>query len=91
MGTTSSAAGTMWGAVMSGMAAEIPDVPERESKVSGMQNQAGRLRAVLESILILYFYFCLTTAFLVVPPLALKSLAYIWDFDPEWRLRWGAF
>jgi membrane protease YdiL (CAAX protease family) len=37
-----------------------------------MQHQPGKSRAVFESILILYFYYCLVTVFLVVPPLALK-------------------
>ncbi len=32
------------------------------------------IRAVFESILILYLYYCLITVFLVVPPLALKSM-----------------
>jgi len=39
-----------------------------------MQYQAGKLRVVFESILLLYLYFCLTTIFLVVPPLALKLI-----------------
>ncbi len=39
-----------------------------------MQNQGSKGRAVLESILILYLYFCLTILFLVAPPLVLKAL-----------------
>jgi hypothetical protein len=37
-----------------------------------MQYRVGKVRVIVESILLLYFYFCLTTVFLVAPPLVLK-------------------
>jgi len=39
-----------------------------------MQYRVGKVRVVIESILLLYFYFCLTTIFLVGPPLVLKLM-----------------
>lgn len=68
-----------------------------------MQHQAGKLRVAIESILLLYFYFCLTTVFLVVPPLALKLMGIRLGLRPgtaislggvliaELAVLWGTF
>jgi membrane protease YdiL (CAAX protease family) len=47
------------------------------------------IRAVFESTLILYLYFCVTTVFLVVPPLALKSMGVSLGLRPGTAITLG--
>ncbi|MCU0914714.1 MAG: CPBP family intramembrane metalloprotease [Planctomycetes bacterium] len=54
-----------------------------------MGPRLGQLRVIGESVLILYLYFLLVTAFLMVPPLVLKALGIRLDLRPGTAITLG--
>jgi hypothetical protein len=54
-----------------------------------MRQPGAKFRAVLESILVLYFYYLLVTVFLILPPVVLRSLGIRLDLRPGTAITLG--